>query len=170
MVSTLRRFVAAYLLELRLTFLHWSYLLLLVVWSGFIIATYTENDYRNIRGLFNIVLGFGSLIAMFLVGIHTSRPSRSRFDHIEIALPTGVEMLFARLLAGTTALGALVVAPIIVVVTAPAGRLPAGYAVHQLLLLAISFSFIAAALTATQQVFGVPRWMYPLFAMAWVQE
>jgi hypothetical protein len=165
--TTLRRFIAAYRLELRLTF-HWSYLLFLLVWSGFIIATYTQDDYRGIRGLFNIVLGFGSLIAMFLIGIQTSRPARSRIDHIEIALPTGVELLFARWLAGITALGALVIAPLMVVVTAPVGRLPEWYVAHQLLLLALLFGFISAALMTTHQLFGVRRWMYPLFAVAWV--
>ncbi len=167
MSSTLRRFGAVYRLELRLAF-HWSYLLFLVVWSGFIIATYTQDDYRSIRGLFNIVLGFGSLIALFLTGIQVSRPTRNRFDLLEVALPTGVEVLLARWMAGITALGALVVAPLVVLVTAPPGRLPLAYTLHQLLLVLLSFGFITMLITAVQHTVSIRRWMYPLFAVLWV--
>ncbi len=167
MLDTLRRFTTVYRLELRLAF-HWSYLLFLVVWSGFIITTYTQDDYRSIRGLFNIVLGFGSLIAMFLTGIQVSRPARNRFDLLEVALPSGVEVLLARWLAGITALGALVVAPIIVLVTAPPGRLPIAYTLHQLLLVLLSFGFVTMLITAMQHTVSIRRWMYPLFAVLWV--
>jgi hypothetical protein len=168
MPNAVRRFQAAYLLELRLTCLHWSFLLFIALCSGVIITTYTQNDFSSIRGLFNMVLGFGGLIAMFLIGIHASRAARSHFDKIEIALPIGVEMLFARWLAGITALGLLVIAPIIVVIIAPAGSLTTSYIARQLLFLALSFGFITAALMTIQQRFGVRRWMYPLFAVVWV--
>jgi hypothetical protein len=167
MLDTLRRFAAVYWLELRLNF-HWSYLLFIAVWSGFVITTYTQDDYRSIRGLFNIVLGFGSLIGLFLSGIHVSRPSRSRFDMLEVALPTGVELLLARWLAGITALGALMIAPLIVLVTAPPGRLPLDFSLQQLLLVLLSFSFVTILITAVQHTVGIRRWMYPLFAVLWV--
>lgn len=167
MLDTLRRFATVYRLELWLNF-HWSYLLFIAVWSGFIITTYTQDDYRSIRGLFNVVLGFGSLIGLFLSGIQVSRPSRSRFDLLEVALPTGVEVLLARWLAGITALGALVVAPIVVLVTAPPGRLPIAYTLHQLLLVLVSIGFVTMLITAVQHTVGIRRWMYPLFAVLWV--
>jgi hypothetical protein len=167
MSDTLRRFAAIYRLELRLTF-HWSYLLFVVVWSGFIIVTYTQDDYRSIRGLFNIVIGFGSLIAMFLTSLQVSRPSRSRFDLLEVALPTGAELWMARWLAGITALGALVVAPLMVVITAPPDSLPAGYVLRQLFLVLLSFGFVTILIAAVQSIVGIRRWMYPLFPVLWV--
>lgn len=168
MRNTMQRFWATYLLDLRLTCLHWGYLLFLVVWSGFIIITYTQDDYRSLQGLFNIVLGFGSLIAMFLTGIQASRAQRNRFDMLEVALPGGVEMLLARWLASITAVGGLVIAPLVVLITAPAGRLDTSYVLNNLLLILVSAAFATGLIWLVQNTVGIRRWMYPLFGILWL--
>jgi len=168
MRNTMQRFWATYLLDLRLTCLHWSYLLFLVVWSGFIIVTYTQDDYRSLQGLFNIVLGFGSLIGMFLTGIQASRAQRNRFDMLEVALPSGVEVLLARWLAIITALGGLVIAPLFVLITAPVGRLDTSYVLNNLLLILLSTAFATGLIWLAQNTVGIRRWMYPLFGMLWL--
>lgn len=168
MRSTFQRGLATYLLDLRLTCLHWSYLLFLVLWSGFIIITYTEDDYRSIQGLFNIVLGFISLIGMFLTGIQASRAQRNRFDLLEVALPSGLEVLLARWLAIISALAGLIIAPLFVLITAPAGRLDLGYVVNNLILTLLSAAFATGLVWLVQTIFGVRRWVYPLFAILWL--
>lgn len=168
MRNTIQRFWATYVLELRLTCLHWAYLLFLVVWSGFIIITYTQDDYRSIQGLFNVVLGFGSLIAMFLTGIQASRPQRNRFDLLEIALPSGLEILLARWLVSMTTVGGLVIAPLVVLITAPAGRLNTSYVINNLLLILVAAAFATGLIWLVQNTLGIRRWMYPLFGILWL--
>lgn len=168
MRNTIQRFWATYVLELRLTCLHWAYLLFLAVWSGFIIITYTQDDYRSIQGLFNIVLGFGSLIAMFLTGIQASRPQRNRFDLLEIALPSGLEILLARWLVSMTTVGGLVIAPLVVLITAPAGRLNTSYVLNNLLLILVAAAFATGLIWLVQNTLGIRRWMYPLFGILWL--
>jgi hypothetical protein len=168
MRNTIQGFWATYLLDLRLTCLHWGYLLFLVVWSGFIIVTYTRDDYESIQGLFNIVLGFIGLVGMFLTGIQASRAQRNRFDMLEVALPSGVEVLLARWLAVITTLGGLVIAPLFVVITAPAGRLDPSYVLNNLLLILVSTAFATGLIWLVQNTVGIRRWMYPLFGVLWL--
>jgi hypothetical protein len=168
MRNTLQRFWATYLLDLRLTCLHWGYLLFLVAWSGFIIVTYTQDDYRSLQGLFNFVLGFIGLLGMFLTGIQASRAQRNRFDMLEVALPSGVEVLLARWLAIITALGGLVIAPLFVLMTAPAGRLDTAYVLNNLLLILLSTAFATGLVWVVQNTVGIRRWLYPLFGVLWL--
>lgn len=166
--KTLQRFLGMYFLELRLTCLHWGYLLFLALWSGFIIVTYTQDDFRSIQGLFNIVLGFGSLIGMFLTGIQASRAQRNRVDLLEVALPTGGEVLLARWLAVITAIGGLMLAPLFVVIIAPAGRLSPAYVLNNLVLILISTAFATGLVWLVQTTIGIRRWIYPLFGLLWL--
>lgn len=168
MRETLRRFWAAYLLELRLTCFHWSYLLFLAIWSAYILSTYTQDDFRSILGLFNFAMGFGSLVGLFLTGIQASRSPRNRFNVLEAAFPTGVELLLVRWLASITALAGLMIAPLIVVIIAPAGRLTATYVLNQLLLSLLAFGFVTILTWALQNTIGIRRWMYPLFGLLWI--
>lgn len=168
MRNTMQRFWATYFLDLRLTCLHWGYLLFLVTWSGFIIVTYTKDDYQSIQGLFNFVLGFIGLLGMFLTGIQASRAQRNRFDMLEVALPSGVEVLLARWLAIITALGGLVIAPLFVLISAPAGRLDASYVLNNLLLILVSTAFATGLIWLAQNTVGIRRWMYPLFGVLWL--
>lgn len=168
MHNTIQRFWATCLLDLRLICFHWGYLLFLTIWSGFIIVTYTQEDYRSLFGLFNIVLGFSSLIGMFLTGIQASRAQRNRFDRLEVALPSGVEVLLARWLAIIMALGGLMIAPLFVLITAPAGRLDTLYVLNNFLLILVSIAFATGLVWLVQNTVGIRRWMYPLFGVLWL--
>jgi hypothetical protein len=168
MRNTLQRFWATYVLDLRLTCLHWSYLLFLAVWSVFMVVTYTQDDFRSLQGLFNIVLGFIGLLGMFLTGIQASRAQRNRFDMLEVALPSGVEVLLARWFAIITALGALLIAPLFVLLIAPAGRLAPSYVLNNLMLILLSMSFGTGLVWLVQNTVGIRRWMYPLFGILWL--
>jgi hypothetical protein len=167
MRNVMQRFWATYILDLRLTVFHWSYLLFLAAWSGFIVTNYAVPE-LNIPSLFNIVLGFIGLLGMFFTGVQASRSQRNRFDMLEVALPSGVEVLLARWLAIITALLGLLIAPLFVIVTAPASLIDVPYILTNLLFILIAVSFGTGLVWLVQNTIGIRRWMYPLFGVLWL--
>ncbi len=168
MRNIMGRFWATYILDLRLTCLHWGYILFWVVWSGFIINTYIKDDYQSAPMIFNLVLGFIGLVGMFLTGIQASRAQRNRFDKLEVILPSGVEVLLARWLAVITALWGLMIAPLFVLMTMPAGRLEPSFVIINLLLILVTTAFATGLIWLIQNTIGIRRWMYPLFGVFWI--
>lgn len=167
--TTMQRFLATYRLELWLTVRHWAYLILLVLWSGFIAATYINDDLFSLRPMFNFTLGFSTLFGLVLTGLVAMRPRRNRFDHLESAFPTGAEILFARWLATITALVGFLIVPLGIALFSPAAQMERlSYVVHILLLHLLAFGFITGLIWLVENTIGVRRWMHPFFAGIWL--
>ncbi len=163
-----RRFLASYLLELRLNCTHWSYLLLLAIWSVFIVSQYLNDSLMAIRAMFNFVVGFSSLIGLVMVAVQASRAHRSRFDLLEIAFPTGFELVLARWGASLTSLLILFVPAFIVALFIPATHLDIDYAIINFIQAIISLGFISGFIWLIQTLFGIRRWMYPFLIGLWL--
>lgn len=167
--QTLRRFFAVYRMDVRLTVFHWSYLLLMVAWNGIIIAQYAlQEDIYTVKSMFNFVLGFTTLLGLFMAGIQASRVQRNRFDLIEVTFPTGVEVALARWLATITTVGGLLIVPTIVALFLPSTALYPYFFPRILFLCVLAIAFISGLLWLVQYTVGIRRWMYPLFALIWV--
>lgn len=168
--QALRRFLAVFLMDVRLTVFHWSYILLMVVWNGFIIAQYVvqADDIYSIKAMFSFVLGFTTLLGLFMAGIQASRVQRNRFDLIEVAFPTGIEVVLARWLATIATVGGLLVVPTIASVFLPSAALYPFYFPRILFLCILAIAFMSGLLWLVQYTVGIRRWMYPLFALIWV--
>lgn len=168
MPETLRRFIALYKLEVRLTCWQPIYALLVAVWSIFIISQYANGDLFSMFSMLFAVIGFISLIALFLTGVVAGRAKRSRFDLMEVALPYGAEAGLARWLASLTAVGGFIVVPLIILLFLPSTLLDPGFAPHMILLILLSATFTSGLVWLVQNTIGIRRWMYPLFAGVWL--
>ena len=162
------RFLALYKLEVRLTVWQPTYALLFVLWSGFIIATYANDDLFSMYSMFFFVIGMISLIGLFSTGIIASRVGSSRFDLLEVALPTGGEVVFARWLAAITALSGLLIVPIVIAIFLPSTRFEPGFAVYMVFLILLSLAFVSGVIWIIQNTVRIRRWMIPLFAGFWL--
>lgn len=165
---SLNRFWNAYRLELRLNVFHWGYLMLVGLWSAFIVITYANDALVSIRTMLNFVLGFSSLIGLVLSGIFISRSKRNRFDRLEITFPNGVELVFARWLAILTALCGLLIAPLIVSLLIPAWQLDSAYAIRGIAVNLLSLAFISGLVVMIEHTIGMRRWMYPFLMGLWI--
>jgi hypothetical protein len=167
-MPNLKRFFATYRLELRLICWHWSYFILIVLWSGFVVRTYANDDLFSTRSMFYFAMGFSSLIGLIFAGIHVARSKRSRFEMLEIAFPSKVEVLFARWIAVITALAGLLIAPVGVALIIPATRLDPLFLPYIVFLTLLSSTFITGVIWVMQSTLGVRRWMYPFFVGLWL--
>ncbi|MCC7209527.1 MAG: hypothetical protein IT323_19620, partial [Anaerolineae bacterium] len=166
--NALRRFWAVYVLELRLTVSHWSYLVFLAIWSVFIIAQYSGNDFAFLAGLSGFIGGIISLIALFFAGFQATRVARNRFEALELALPTGLEVSLARWLATGTTVASLLIAPLVVLAIAPRARLESDTVWRVLGIPLLMIPFATGLIWMLQTLLGIRRWMYPFFAAFWL--
>jgi hypothetical protein len=171
------RFWASYRLELRQIVTSPGYILLNIAWGGFLIANslrggqlhpYLTAQQFMLSGLGSGYVGMISLIALFMAGISASRAARARFEVLEAAFPTGSEVPTARLLALLTAVCAFLVVPLLLAVWAgPVDK----FLVNLPLFLfeaVLSLAFVIAIIWLVGVTYGIRRYMYPLFACAWL--
>ncbi len=169
----LKRALAAYRLELRLTCWQWGYAALLLIWSAFIVASLSSSLSQTPQSLLLSVLPlstipFISIGILFLAAISVSRPQRSHVEALEWALPTGIEVVIARWLALATAILPLLIAPLGVALVS--GSLAEFFAALPTFLLeTLTVLALTAALVWLVGMFvGIKRWMYPLFGLIWL--
>ncbi|MFN8447682.1 MAG: hypothetical protein U0521_03565 [Anaerolineae bacterium] len=171
--AILQRGFAAYLLELRLICLHWSYWVLQLLWSAFVVASFTGFAYMTPRSmllstLYVSAIPFIGIGCLFLSGVSASRAQRNRIDALEWTFPTGAEIVFARWLALLTVIATLLIAPLGVAATSGSlqeflAALPT-FLLEGLTVLALT----SAIVWLLQSLIGIRRWMYPLFGIVWL--
>lgn len=164
----LNRFLALYLLELRLTCFHWGYLLAQVVWGVFLIGSYVNDSLFSVQSMLFAVQGFLSLIALFLTGIQAGRLQRSRFDLLEVAFPTGVETVFARWLSSMTAAAGFLVVPLVLAVISAPYQYSLDFLPGMLAAILTLTAFLTGLIWLVQHTIGIRRWMYPFFVVFWI--
>lgn len=177
MVSTIRRFTAAFRMELRQLCLHWAYLALHGVWAALLYSLQGGMDLGtarsalegNLRTTSFLLL---SLAALFTAAASASRGRNTRFAVLEDALPTGAEVMFGRWLAVVTALGAALLTPVIMASLQAPGQpflqaLLAGAPVF-LLEGCLLLAFAAAGGWWLAQLWGGQRWLHPIMVAGWL--
>jgi hypothetical protein len=172
--NPLRRGLAAYLMELRLLCLHWSYALLHILWAGLLwVAFKGSPDLGAARESLMVVygplgIGLSSLVALFVAAAAASRGQRSRFAPLDGYLPTGFEVPLGRYLAALTGLMGAMIEPIVLAcLRGPVGE---GLAAAPFFLLQALATVGFSAATAWYLVhrLGMRRWVYPILAATWL--
>ncbi|MCC6973624.1 MAG: hypothetical protein IT322_06410 [Anaerolineae bacterium] len=170
--NTASRFMAAFLLEVRLIVWHWSYALLLLIWIGLVVAT-TQPSMASARVILEMstgrnAIGLLSLIALFIGSLSATRAARNRFDQLEEAYPSSVEILIGRWLAVVVVLLPFLLPPL--VITFGSGSFNAWWALIPTYLFegTITVAFTAAFAYALMGWLGLHRWIYPLLVLLWL--
>lgn len=170
---SLTRFFTAFRLELRLLVFSWVYPLLHLGWLVLLLALFLGKEDRSAQALLETTLGrlsigMASLMALFVAGIGATRPIRTKSFELEEALPTGIELPFARWLAGCLALLPFLVEPIVIAATqGPMASLITGLPLF-LMEAALTVAFTCAAACWLVSWLRLGRWVYPLLATGWL--
>jgi hypothetical protein len=168
------RFLKAYIVELRLLVMHWSYPLLHVLLIALLLYFTDGGEYgRTALGTLEtlagrLAIGLISLVGLFAAGLGASRADRAKAAELEWTFPTGEEVVVGRWLAGVTALLGFLLEPLIVATRqGPLSSLLAGLPTYTgEAALTIAFTTAGAWWLARRIPLG--RWSYPLLAAGWL--
>lgn len=176
--NLMERLLVAWRMELRLICWHWSFLLLVIVWTG--ISMVMAEDYlqRSALGSARTVLegdtgrfaiSLLSLIALFVGGMSASRNTRTCFDAFAHAFPSGFELQLGRWLAVVSALTTLLIIPLgIALMQGPLTSFGIGAPLFVLVAL-ITLAFVTAGVWWLMDWLGLRgRWVYLLLFFGWV--
>jgi hypothetical protein len=169
------RFTSAYRTELRFLVRTWSYPLLHLLWLGLLFYSFVGSfpDDRSAyvlleTSLGRFTIGMTSLVALFVAGIIATRSMGLMFAELEGTLPTGLETLLGRWLAGITAVAGFLLEPLVVAAyQGPVASLWAGLPIFVgEAVLTIAFTSAVAWWLNSRLKLG--RWAYPLLAAGWM--
>lgn len=169
----LNRFLAAYRIELRFLTRNWLYLGLQFFWLGLLLyvmgPTYDDRTAQVLleTSLGRMTIGLTSLVALFVAGISATRSKRLRFTELDEVLPTGLEVVLGRWLAGIMAVAGFLVGPLLVAAyQGPAASFVSGVPIF-VGEAVLTIAFTTAAAWWLNGWIKLGRWAYPLLVAGW---